>query len=619
MGQIDVTFRKPVGWLNPAQLMRTGIKAAEAGLFGSFADRREVIAALSPGIENAPGFSYAGKSEVWFDYICDTGDGWNATYAIACLAGQKQLDVAAAQDGEKPPLLPRADFTILGGDEVYPTATMEDYQSRLIDPFYCADTTPPVSYKDQPTVYALPGNHDWYDGLTSFMRLFLQKDRKVGPWISGQQRTYFAIELPYNWWIWGVDVQLESDVDASQAAYFARYAEKLTADHKVILCTPEPSWVEGGDNRLGGSVKQRSKTHHNLLHLENLIERQNAKIPLRIAGDLHHYARYQSEPLPGQKEGGSHLITCGGGGAFLHSTHPLPDNIKLGGTFESKYTRKTTFPTADECTKRRGCVFGILGTNPMFAVTVGAIYAVYTWILGSASQVYLDESQHQYLFEYFHVMPFGFIWEWWSAVRYSFLGALLTAAIPIGAGFYGVSFRRINYLSKDGNPVKTLLVAFLGGFVHGALHLVAAMLLMRLAAYIHFAPASVAFFVTLGTIAVSGGFVGSMLMAVYLLLANVLYAGHDEELFSSQAIEDYKCFARFHVSQEGVKVYPIGLATVPKVWKPAIDGPQATQTRWTRETQYSFEIPDGVSPVFVPADGASLKPRLIEGPIELKP
>ena len=36
-----------------------------------------------------------------------------------------------------------------------------------------------------PTVYAIPGNHDWYDGLTGFLRQFGQ-DRWLGGWRTHQ-------------------------------------------------------------------------------------------------------------------------------------------------------------------------------------------------------------------------------------------------------------------------------------------------------------------------------------------------------------------------------------------------------------------------------------------------
>ena len=265
MAEVTVKQRKPVSWLDPLGLARTGVMAVEAALFGAFADRREVIAALSPDAATRaePALDYSERDEVWFDYIADTGDGWNATYSIACLSCADTLTVLpAAASGGAPIDLPSAAFTILGGDEVYPTASLENYKTRLSDPFYCAssrrkrnvDATTP-----QPHVFALPGNHDWYDGLTSFMRLFLQGDRQIGPWLTGQARTYFAIKLPYNWWIWGVDVQLESDVDAPQVDYFQHRAGQLQNGDRVILCTPEPSWVEGAADEFQGGAPRKAR------------------------------------------------------------------------------------------------------------------------------------------------------------------------------------------------------------------------------------------------------------------------------------------------------------------------------------------------------------------------
>jgi hypothetical protein len=109
-----------------------------------------------------------------------------------------------------------------------------------------------------------------------------------------------------------------------------------------------------------------------------------------------------------------------------------------------------------------------------------------------------------------------------------------------------------------------------------------------------------------------------MLMAIYLLLANLLYGGHDEEVFSSQAIIDYKCFARFHLSKDGVKVYPIGLKTVPKDWKPVASATNVKKSGWST-TAYEFDLPDTALRAFEPADGTVLQPQLIENPIDLKP
>ena len=87
-------------WLDPIDITRTGLLTVLAGLFGSFADKRETLAALYPSDPNALFFDHSKKDDVWFDYICDTGDGWNPTYSIAYLAGQDLLEVETAAGGD---------------------------------------------------------------------------------------------------------------------------------------------------------------------------------------------------------------------------------------------------------------------------------------------------------------------------------------------------------------------------------------------------------------------------------------------------------------------------------------------------------------------------------------
>ena len=54
----------------------------------------------------------------------------------------------------------------MGGDEVYPIASLEGYQNRLVGPYRAA---PRRSTGDPATrAHGVAGNHDWYDGLTSF-------------------------------------------------------------------------------------------------------------------------------------------------------------------------------------------------------------------------------------------------------------------------------------------------------------------------------------------------------------------------------------------------------------------------------------------------------------------
>ncbi len=85
-----------VGWFDPAQLVRTGIRALLGTLFGAYADRREVQAALQAGtLEEEAGelAQLPSNAEIWIDYVADLGDGWDATYSIAWLLSQKSLSI----------------------------------------------------------------------------------------------------------------------------------------------------------------------------------------------------------------------------------------------------------------------------------------------------------------------------------------------------------------------------------------------------------------------------------------------------------------------------------------------------------------------------------------------
>ena len=78
-------------------------------------------------------------------------------------------------------------------------------------------------------MFALAGNHDWYDGLTGFLRLFCQR-RWIGGWKTRQRRSYFALRLPHHWWLLGTDFQLHSDIDQPQNDYFREVAEEIRED-----------------------------------------------------------------------------------------------------------------------------------------------------------------------------------------------------------------------------------------------------------------------------------------------------------------------------------------------------------------------------------------------------
>jgi len=70
---------------------------------------------------------------------------------------------------------------------------------------------------------ALAGNHDWYDGLTTFLRLFCV-GRPIGGWRTEQTRSYFAARLPHDWWVMGVDLAFDFFIDDPQLDFFRTVA-----------------------------------------------------------------------------------------------------------------------------------------------------------------------------------------------------------------------------------------------------------------------------------------------------------------------------------------------------------------------------------------------------------
>jgi hypothetical protein len=316
-----------VRWFSPSVLVTTGRKAVVSGLFGQYADSRLIHASLDPVdacaiktrcdfVEKLP--AGAGGA-VWIDYVVDLGDGFDSTYAIAYLLAQKTLTV----EGVREPL-PRGQALIMGGDQVYPEATRNNYKKRMVTPYKFAFPDSDAPDAVHPPLFLIPGNHDWYDGLVLFLGMFCTgRDKKIGSWRAVQRRSYFAIALPENWWIWGFDSQLGEDIDQPQADYFVSLAKCMSESPKIILCAPVPTWLRG--ELSAKTSEQRESFYRGLNYIAHDIAKVNctdARICAVLSGDMHHYSRYSGQ--------GPQFITAGGGGAFLHPTHQLPTRIDLG-------------------------------------------------------------------------------------------------------------------------------------------------------------------------------------------------------------------------------------------------------------------------------------------------
>ncbi|MEO6528578.1 MAG: metallophosphoesterase [Gemmatimonadaceae bacterium] len=550
-----------VSWFDPAELMRTGLQVIISTMFGRSADRRVMDAVVHPLV--VPCHSEVGE-ELWIDYVADTGDGWNSTYAVAHAASQPELELELEGGGEKFQTK-RGRILVFGGDEVYPTPTRDEYKRRLVAPY---ETALPNFAESGHKVFAVPGNHDWYDSLVAFSRLFCsEKGRWIGARKTGQTLSYFAVKLPHDWWLMGVDLQLDSDIDEPQLKYFRELMarEKIPEDARIILCVAEPHWIfEALYATYDPTVSER-----NLDYLDRKVF--GDRVAVYLAGDLHHYRRHATAGDWRQK------ITAGGGGAFLHPTHT--DEEKLASVSDD-FAFKTSFPTAAESRAVAWKYLGFSRLNPTFGLATAVVYLLIAWAAKA------DVGR----------LGITSIWEVIVTVTRAALNsqiAVLWAALIL-FGFYF-------FTDTHSKRYKRW-----GGLTHAVSHLLASFFIGWFALWftisvIGLQPERIPQLVVTGIIImVLGYLIGPMIMGIYLLVSLNVFGRHAGE-FSALHHEDYKSWLRLHVTREGtLEIYPIGIRTVAKRWR---ENPSRS---------------DASPSLLVPDDSAAIAPGLIEPPITVR-
>ncbi|MCA1583839.1 MAG: hypothetical protein LC791_03355, partial [Acidobacteria bacterium] len=576
-----------VSWFEPVQLLATALQTLASVVVGSRSDQRIVQALSSRRLEF---YDYAfhykedrhgpyvdrthPRSDIWMDYVCDTGDGWNSTYAVAYALAQPRLSVGL--DGSADVWnLPRADILVFGGDEVYPTPSREEYQRRLIVPFETAfgDDDP----AEPPHVFAIPGNHDWYDGLSAFARLFCSGvgGHHFAGWRTRQRRSYFALRLPAGWWLIGSDGQLQSDIDTPQIEYFRHIANHhMKPGDRVIMCLAAPVWVQAHKYRQFGSVFDET----DLLYLrDEIFARRGVHVPLFLSGDYHHYRRHQEVAAP-DGQAPIQKITAGGGGAFLHPTHDedvrqLPEERVSPDEPRREFELKTSYP---DMRRSRRLAFGNLLfplRNPRFGVVPGAIYLMTVWLV-SAAVVRSDPADV--------ADAIGL-----TAQAFNSNPGLTLWVLAVTAGLIVFT------------DTHSRLYRWAGGLAHAGAHWVAMFLIGWSALWVgrHVVPAwplpRVLFdaLLVLGT----GWLVGSIVMGLYLLISLNVFGRHSQHAFAALRIQDFKNFLRLHIAADGaLTLYAIKIPRVPRAWRPR-------------------QASDGTHAHVVPVDG--LEPALIEPPI----
>lgn len=685
-----------VDWFDPGLLVRIGIRDIISGTIGQYADQR-LMQAVSDHVASeaelvgrydysdpyttnpAKRLSTDHAGRVWVDYIADLGDGFEATYAMAYLMAGKSLEVEGTAEGEVRHELPAGQILIMGGDQAYPQATTQEYQARLVDPYSWAFTT------DVPTrkLFAIPGNHDWYDGLNAFTSLFTSArvrisggiGRQIGGWRCHQHRSYFAIKLPHDWWIWGPDIQLEGELDDPQRDYFDIVSDHTRPGDKIIICLAEPSW--------------HHQNYDNLHEISMLARKKGAKICAVLAGDWHHYSRYTNPKL------GIQFITSGGGGAFAHATHQLKNELDLHwaektaseirvadtkdpmsfNRMEREVVKESDhidfsiedYPlSATNGGQARGAsasshpmnrhslakdAFNLVRysyhtpriypskalsrllalknlalpfRNRRFALLVGAIYFLYSWVfqvsapklevaglsqlkptdgseaLAQLSAIFWSVISPDRVLSAAQNSPFFFfmLLGLWAGLIYY---------VELGAGLLGWLGRfilgTVHFLMHLTALLVVNLIAFLPSALIAALGIHAVG--MGIVGVETQVPAWLNTALLLSTYAaisiLLGGFVGALIMGIYWTLTSTLFNMHCGDAFGALGIRNYKHFLRMSFEPDQVTIYPIAINKVPgrRGWRAA--------TADELERQPSQIVPK-----------SPLKPHLIEEPIIIK-
>lgn len=535
-----------VGWFDPPVLAQSAWLVAVSNVFGRHSDTRliEALAGLPQGK-----FDYSDtQGEFWFDFVCDTGDGWDSTYAVANTLANPTLTVTRP-DGTRE-VTQRGRVLIFGGDEVYPYPSQQEYVARTEVPYETAFR----GHTQLPDIFAVPGNHDWYDSLIAFSRTFCRPERGFAGCKTRQTRSYFALQLPGDWWFIAIDLQLGAEMDEPQTLYFKQIADAMSANARIILCVPEPRWILEQTYPQDASYAEDAATDF----LEQKVFKR--KVSVLVAGDLHFYKRHENAE-------GVQKITTGGGGAFLHPTH-APSTKQL----HDGFVERATFP--DEVTSRRlawrNLLFPVL--NPKYMILPAFVYALSAWLASASLRARDVQSLGTAVDAVVH-----------AAVRDPLNGLWLINFITAFVFFTDTHLRWWRIVAGVSHALAQLAAAFAVGW---AAYLITVKGLdMTFASTTQLALSGV---LTFGL----GGIVGGFMMGLYLLISVQVFGRHSNEAFSSLRIMDYKQWLRLRIDRGGaLSIYCIGLDRVPR--------------RWRKERRGDYET-------YVADDSQASAPRLVD-------
>ena len=219
-------------------------------------------------------------------------------------------------------------FLVISSDIIYPSGSMRDYERKFYLPFKGIDKP----------IYAIPGNHDWYDALEGFVANFFTPEAAVKAMearirvdnnltltnsedvqelvhqakylreqyrlpVGYQDAPFFQIATD-DFVLLAVDTGIRRRLDKYQLEWVRSVLEASKGKYVMVLLG-HPFYAAG---EYQGNLTPDFRALHGLL--------REYKVPLVMAGDTHDLEYYREPASDGSNYTMHHFVN-GGGGAYL--------------------------------------------------------------------------------------------------------------------------------------------------------------------------------------------------------------------------------------------------------------------------------------------------------------
>ena len=266
-----------------------------------------------------------GGEDFSFLVIGDPGEGDASQYSLI----SRYLELGLRDDVK---------FLVISSDVIYPAGSMHDYEANFYLPFQ--GFAKPI--------YAIPGNHDWYDALEGFNANLLEPKaaraaiearvdadlgltstnarridklmaesarlrRQYGVNAGTQRAPFFELQTN-DFALLAIDTGVLRTVDERQWAWIERALGRSRGKFTMAI-VGHPRFAGGRDLPPTAEGHDVSESSENFAALYRVLASHNVRIAM--AGDTHDFEYYREKIGGGGAAQVMHHFVNGGGGAYL--------------------------------------------------------------------------------------------------------------------------------------------------------------------------------------------------------------------------------------------------------------------------------------------------------------